>query len=116
MEKTAAFFNNLPLFLDELQIVSERKDFEKEIYMLTEGAGKTRGNKAGGVDLTPTWKNCIITTGEKPILTAKSGGGASNRVIEVECKEKFFNNPRAAANLVKANYGFLGKAFVAKLL
>ena len=116
MEKTAAFFNNLPLFLDELQIVSERKDFEKEIYMLTEGAGKTRGNKAGGVDLTPTWKNCIITTGEKPILTAKSGGGASNRVIEVECKEKFFNNPRAAANLVKANYGFLGKAFVAKLI
>lgn len=116
MEKTAAFFNNLPLFLDELQIVSERKDFEKEIYMLTEGAGKTRGNKAGGVDLTPTWKNCIITTGEKPILTLKSGGGASNRVIEVECKEKFFNNPRTAANLVKANYGFLGRAFVAKLI
>lgn len=116
MEKTAAFFNNLPLFLDELQIVSERKDFEKEIYMLTEGAGKTRGNKTGGVDLTPTWKNCIITTGEKPILTAKSGGGASNRVIEVECKEKFFKNPRAAANLVKANYGFLGRAFVAKLI
>lgn len=116
MEKTAAFFNNLPLFLDELQIVSERKDFEKEIYMLTEGAGKTRGNKAGGVDLTPTWKNCIITTGEKPILTSRSGGGASNRVIEVECKEKFFKNPRAAANLVKANYGFLGKAFVSKLI
>lgn len=116
MEKTAAFFNNLPLFLDELQIVSERKDFEKEIYMLTEGTGRTRGNKTGGVDATPTWRNCIITTGEKPILTARSGGGASNRVIEVECKEKFFKAPRAAANLVKANYGFFGKGFVSKLI
>ncbi len=116
MEKTAAFFNNLPLFLDELQIVSERKDFEKEIYMLTEGTGRTRGNKTGGVDTTPTWRNCIITTGEKPILTARSGGGAVNRVIEVECKEKFFKAPRAAANLVKANYGFFGKGFVSKLI
>lgn len=116
MEKTAAFFNNLPLFLDELQIISDRKDFEKEIYMLTEGSGRTRGNKAGGVDQTPTWRNCIITTGEKPILTSRSGGGASNRVIEVECKEKFFKDPRAAANLVKANYGFFGRAFVANLI
>lgn len=116
MEKSAAFFNNLPFFLDELQIIGERKDFEKEIYMLSEGSGRTRGNKSGGVDLTPTWKNCIITTGEKPILTSKSGGGASNRVIEVECKEKFFKNPRAAANFVKANYGFLGKAFVQSLI
>lgn len=116
LEKTAAFFNNLPLFMDELQIVNERKDFEKEIYMLTEGTGRTRGNKAGGVDATPTWRNCIITTGEKPILTAKSGGGAANRVIEVECKEKFFKNPREAANLVKANYGFFGRAFVSELI
>lgn len=115
MEKTAAFYNNLPLMLDELQIISERKDFEKEIYMLTEGVGRTRGNKAGGVDNTPTWRNCIVSTGEKPILTAKSGGGAVNRVIEVECKEKFFRDPRAAANLVKANYGFMGRAFVTKL-
>lgn len=116
MEKSAAFFNNLPFFLDELQIIGERKDFEKEIYMLTEGSGKTRGNKTGGVDQTPTWRNCIITTGEKPILTSHSGGGAANRVIEVECKEKFFKDPRAAANLVKANYGFFGRAFVTKLI
>ena len=115
MEKTAAFYNNLPLMLDELQIISERKDFEKEIYMLTEGVGRTRGNKAGGVDSTPMWRNCIITTGEKPILTSRSGGGAVNRVIEVECKERFFRDPRAAANLVKANYGFMGRAFVAQL-
>ena len=76
--------------MDELQIINERKDFEKEIYMLTEGVGRSRGNKTGGLDHTPTWRNCIMTTGEKPILTSSSGGGAVNRVIEVECKEKFF--------------------------
>ncbi len=34
----------------------------------------------------------------------------------MECKEKFFKNPRAAANLVKANYGFFGRAFVSTLI
>ncbi len=116
MERSAAFCNNLPLMLDELQIINDRKDFEKEIYMLTEGSGRTRGNKTGGLDLVPTWKNCIITTGEKPILSGSSGGGAVNRVLEVECKKKFFDEPRNAANFLKENYGLFGRAFIAKLL
>lgn len=114
-EKTAAFFNSLPYMMDELQIINERKDFEKEIYMLTEGVGRSRGNKTGGLDHTPTWRNCIMTTGEKPILTSSSGGGAVNRVIEVECKEKFFKNPREVVKFISNNYGFFGKVFVAKL-
>ena len=95
-----------------LQIVSDKKQFDKDIYMLSEGAGKTRGNKTGGVDKTPTWANCIITSGEMPITTASSGGGAVNRIIEIECKEKLFGDPREVADTVRANYGFAGKRFV----
>ena len=116
MERAAAFCNNLPFMMDELQIIADRKDFDKDIYMLTEGAGRTRGNKTGGLDITPTWRNCIITTGEKPILTARSGGGAVNRVVEVECKVKFFDDARAKANFVRENYGFFGRMFVAQLI
>ncbi|NMA06531.1 MAG: DUF927 domain-containing protein [Ruminococcaceae bacterium] len=111
-EKTAAFVNNMPLILDELQIVSDKKQFDKDIYMLSEGAGKTRGNKQGGVDNTPTWSNCIITSGEMPITTSNSGGGAVNRIIEVECKEKIFANPREVADTIRNNYGFAGRKFV----
>lgn len=111
-EKSAAFVNSMPLIMDELQIVSDKKQFDKDIYMLSEGAGRTRGNKNGGVDKTPTWANCIITSGEMPITTASSGGGAVNRIVEIECKEKIFTNPRTVADTVRENYGFAGKKFV----
>lgn len=92
-EKSAAFVNSMPLIIDELQIVKDKKEFDKDIYMLSEGAGRTRGNKTGGVDQTPTWANCILTSGEMPLVGQGSGGGAVNRIIEVECKEKLFENP-----------------------
>lgn len=111
-EKSAAFVNSMPLVMDELQIVSDKKQFDKDIYMLSEGAGKTRGNKSGGVDRTPTWANCILTSGEQPITTASSGGGAVNRIIEIECKEKLFSDPRHVADTVRVNYGFAGRKFI----
>lgn len=114
-ERYASFFNNLPFIMDELQIEKDRKSFDNEIYMLTEGVGKMRGNKTGGIDVTPTWRNCIITTGEEPILTASSGGGASNRVIEAECKGNLFKNPKEVLHVISENYGFFGKVFVAYL-
>lgn len=116
MEKTAAFYNNLPYILDELQIINDKRDLDNLIYMLTEGSGRSRGNKLGGLDAVPKWKNAVITTGERPITTARSGGGSVNRVIEIECKENFFDDPRHVANTVKANYGAFGKMFVQKLI
>lgn len=114
-EKSAAFVNSMPLVIDELQIIRDKKDFDKEIYTLSEGAGRTRGNKNGGVDMTPTWRNCILTNGEMPITSISSGGGAVNRIIEIECKERLFREPREAANLIMKNYGFAGRIFVEKL-
>lgn len=114
-EKSAAFVNSLPLILDELQIVKDKREFDKDIYMLSEGAGRTRGTKSGGVDKTPTWANCILTSGEMPITGAGSGGGAVNRIIEIECREKLFEDPRGVADTVRKNYGFAGRAFIEHL-
>ena len=113
-EKGAAFCGSMPYMLDELQIV-DKKDVDALIYMLTEGAGRSRGNKNGGLDLVPHWKNCTISTGEKPINTGRSNGGAVNRVLECECKNKFFEQPRKVAAFVQQNYGFFGKLFVSQL-
>lgn len=111
-EKSAAFVNSLPLILDELQIVADRKTFDKDIMLMAEGAGRTRGTKTGGIDKTPTWSNCIITSGEMPITNAASGGGAVNRIVEIECKSKLFADPRYVADTVKRNHGFAGRMFV----
>lgn len=113
LEMAAGFCNSLPLCLDELQIVRERGNFDKTIYMLTEGIGKGRGAKNGGLQKTQTWKNCMLTTGEMPISNPESGGGAVNRIIEIDCKdEKLFDNPREVANAVRLNYGMAGRWFV----
>ena len=113
-EMTASFLNSLPMCMDELQIQSSAgiKDFDKMIYTLTEGIGKTRGAKTGGLQRTSTWKNCIITNGEHPISNANSGGGAVNRIIEFECSEKVYSDLVEISNIVQSNYGFAGRIFV----
>ena len=117
-ELGAAFCNSLPLIIDELQLVKDnRKDFDKMIYQLSEGVGRTRGQKQGGLQKTPTWRNCIITTGEFPIISANSGEGAVNRTIEVDCHDtKLFGEPKKTATSLYANYGFAGREFVEHLM
>lgn len=118
LEHRAAFFNSLPLCLDELQILASKgeKDFDGIIYQLAEGIGKVRGKKDGGLQNVPTWKNCFITSGEQPINTSSSGGGAMNRVIEIECKEEICSDFKKLCETIKENYGFAGREFVEHLL
>ena len=112
-ELSAGFVNSLPLILDELQIVKDRKDFDQMIYQLSEGVGKSRGQKTGGLQKTGTWNNCIITSGEQPISSGSSGGGAVNRIIEISCEErKLFENPAGLVKAIKQNHGHAGRRFV----
>ena len=113
-EMTATFLNSLPMCIDELQIQSSAgiKDFDRIIYHLTEGIGRTRGAKTGGLQKVNTWKNCIITNGEHPISNAHSGGGAMNRVIEFECTEKVYSDLVGICAVINSNYGFAGREFV----
>lgn len=118
MEKTAAFLNNLPFCLDELQLAKDSKGRTTfDVYKLAQGVGRTRGNRAGGVDLTPTWRNCILTTGESPLTGTASGAGAVNRVIDIECKsaQAVIRDGMRISGAVKRNYGFAGKKFVEQL-
>ena len=113
MERIASFLHNLPILLDELQTISKRADFEDIMYQLTEGTGRSRGSKDSSLRDTGQWANSVITTGEQPITRMNSGGGTVNRIIEIDCSDiDMFSDPRALANIVRANYGYLGEAFV----
>lgn len=113
-EMTATFLNSLPMCIDELQIQSSSgvRDFDRIIYQLTEGVGRTRGAKTGGLQKMNTWRNCIITNGEHPISNANSCGGAVNRVIEFECDEKVYSDLVGICAVIQSNYGFAGREFV----
>lgn len=117
-ELGAAFCNSMPLIIDELQMVKDnRKDFDRMIYQLAEGVGRSRGKKTGGLQKTPTWRNCIITTGEFPIISPNSGAGAVNRTIEIDCHDiHLFDDPKAVAITLYGNFGFAGREFVERLM
>lgn len=117
-EKLAAFLNHLPLIVDELQLAKDsRGKLAFDVYALAEGVGRTRGNKNGGIDRTPTWSNCILTSGETPITNSSAGAGAVNRVIEIEClsSHKIIEDGHTTAGILRKNYGFAGREFVERL-
>lgn len=115
IEYFAAFCRHLPVCLDELQTIQTRKEFDELIYVWCEGTSKLKSTKEGGVSRMLKWNTAFITTGEMPITGANSKAGAVNRVIEVECTEKLFEDPRTISQILKKNFGHAGKRFVEEL-
>lgn len=115
IELMAGFLHSLPLFLDELQLAKDRHGrVNFNVYELASGTGKLRGNKSLGLDYTPKWGNCFITSGESPLVQENDGAGAVNRVIDIECMQgkSVIRDGHRTANVVKANYGHAGKLFI----
>ena len=116
MARTSAFLYNVPFCADELQQIKQSwNNYDSLIMYLTEGIDRGRAKARGGVEQTKIWRNSFIFTGEEPITKAASGGGVKNRVIEIECDKKIIQDGNYTANLVKANYGYAGRAFIAHL-
>lgn len=120
LEEQASFCCNLPIYLDELQVINDnRKNFDEIIYTLCEGSNRGRGARDGGLRVQKRWATDIITTGETPIVQSNSGGGAVVRTIEVNYKSTplFGTDLRAreVAELLKENYGHAGKRFIEAL-
>lgn len=117
LEARADLLNNLPMLLDDTSKTSARirDNFEGVVYDLCSGKGKSRSNRELGMNRENRWKNVILTNGERPLNSYVSQGGAINRILEVECGAKVFGNPQKTAELVKNNYGFAGREFVAAL-
>lgn len=117
-ERISAFLNHLPVCLDELQLTRNSKGQTNfDVYQLAQGVGRARGKKSGGVEMTPTWSCCFLTTGESPLTSISAGAGAVNRVIDIECTSgtAVIQNGHRVANILKHNYGWAGPLFVEKL-
>lgn len=117
-ERTAAFLNHLPMCLDELQLTKNSKGQTNfDVYQLAQGVGRARGRKTGGLEKTPTWDCCFLTTGESPLTSLSSGAGAVNRVIDIECTSGTvaISDGHRISSMLKQNYGFAGEKFVENL-
>lgn len=117
-ERTAAFLNNLPFLIDELQLANNGKGSANvDVYQLAQGTGRLRGKRTGGVEKTPTWSNIIISTGEMPIVSNTAGAGALNRTLDIEAKPGCYvvSDGHRISNELRNNFGFAGKMFVEKV-
>lgn len=113
MLSTAAFLNSMPFFGDELQTLKSRwlKSYDQIVMQLTEGVDRGRMSNATLLK-SKSWRNAFVFTGEDPILKESSGGGAVNRVVQIEADGKIVSNGNKIANFVKRNFGLVGREWV----
>lgn len=119
IERRAALYCNLPLVIDEKQVLEAHKydQMEALIYQLTQGSSKGRGGKDGGFQPFNNWENICISSGEEPVTNNSSRGGMMNRLLEV------FGEPipeeqtaREVYSWVRDQHGTAGIAYIKKLI
>lgn len=118
LERTASFYCDLPLGIDERQLAGNNQGgLEKIVYMIASGTGKIRGAKSGGIQATQTWRTVALATGEEPLSTETSQTGVSTRVLEIYGGP--FDDEREASLMHQQAgmyCGWAGPAFIGKLL
>ena len=118
LERTAAFYCDLPLGIDERQLAGNNQGgLEKIVYMITSGKGKLRGAKAGGIQNTYEWRTVALATGEEPLSTDTTQTGVSTRVLEIYGGP--FDNEQDASLMHQqsaTDCGWAGPAFIDRIL
>jgi len=118
LERTAAFYCDLPLGIDERQLAGNNQGaLEKIVYMIASGTGKIRGAKGGGLQTVHQWRTVALATGEEPLSTDTTQTGVSTRVLEIYGGP--FENEQDAGLMhqqAAADCGWSGPAFIKKII
>ena len=118
LERTAAFYCDLPLGIDERQQAGDKQGLIQQlVYMVSGGKGKIRAAKNGGLQTTYQWRTVAVATGEDPLSTDTTMTGVSTRVLEI------YGGPfedETAASLMHQqageDCGWAGPAFIERLV
>lgn len=114
MEKAGVLYS-IPFFGDELQTIKGNGgNYDSLIYRVTGQANRGRLRANGSMGRRLSWQNSFLFTGEEPITQSNSGGGAINRVVELECTEKIIQDGNGTVTAIADCYGVLGPAFIAQ--
>ncbi len=116
MEKLA-FLYSFPCAYDDKENIRDRLDLmEKAIMTFCEQTGRERLDSSSLFMFIKTWKNILFLNGENTLTQYNFGGGAVNRVFEVEVKEAMFADGGAVERFVYEHHGAVGRQFVDELL
>lgn len=118
IEARAAILRHLPLLLDEsgLVDVSVRS---RAVMTITNGVGRTRGEKTGGLRTARHWRLVVLSTGESELVPSAAGAsGQRVRVLNVivdgfgALGAEEVDDIRDTAT---ANFGHFGRSWLQKL-
>jgi uncharacterized protein (DUF927 family) len=119
VERSAELFTDLPLGINEYEVLTERKKGEVDpiIYMIGEGKGRGRARKEG-LQKTAQWRTIAIMNGEQPIIRNNSRGGVITRVLEIQ-GGPLADDKNFASDLYRItarHHGHAGKLYIEHLL
>ncbi len=118
LERTAAFYCDLPLGIDERQQAGDKQNLiDQLVYMVSGGKGKTRAAKNGGLQTTYQWRTVALATGEEPLSTETTMTGVSTRALEIYGGP--FDNELDASEMHQKSVldcGWAGPAFIERIL
>jgi len=114
LERMAGTLKHLPFAIDELQVLNEKRlSTENIIYGLSNGFGRIRGAKDGGVQDLVTWRNIVITSGEQPMSKDASNDGVMTRVMELYGRPvEDVSFAQSLHLLSENNYGHAGEEYI----
>jgi uncharacterized protein (DUF927 family) len=118
IERLAALFNHMPIFLDDSQTVNEQT-LQQIVYMVANGVGRLRG-AIKGMQATPFWRVVAFSTGERALVDVTEFEGAKARTISM------FGSPFGTASATRTihrlqtaarfHYGHAGPIFVTEIV
>lgn len=121
IERRLAVLRNLPLLLDDTKKATDPRQIAAIIYSHSGGQGKGRGSLTG-VQTVLNWHNVLISSGEQPLTSYSTDGGAVMRVLEIE-GAPFGRQDVETGQIVKKintgaceNFGHAGAEFVRYLI
>jgi hypothetical protein len=118
LERLAAFYSDLPLGIDERQVVGDRQGFvESLVYLLGLGKGKARGAKGGGLQAFQSWRTIALTTGEEPLSSGSSTAGIKTRTLELYGQP--IPDEKLASKIhqgIGRSFGLAGPEFVRRII
>ena len=112
--RMAAFFKNITMFCDELQIIKNNKFMPLDSFVmnLCNGKERGRGTQDNEVREMKTWHNNFLFTNNDKLAKPSFGEQTYNRILDIECNEILVHHGNSVVNLIQKNYGFGGKVYI----
>lgn len=121
-ERAATVRNHLPLILDDTKRQKKTEEIAAILYASTQGQGRGRGAKGGGLTTISHWRHILLSSGEQPVTSFTQDGGTRARVLTLN-GSPFGGKSNATSEIIKAIdaclsncYGHAGSVVIQWLL